>query len=79
MVPDGVLSGEVVMHSLPLGTQREDIQSLLPCILDLLCESDEKIVLLAIQILLLLVRTMDFSTLAAMMRKIFSLFGDVRQ
>ncbi|XP_070276383.1 protein MROH8 [Myotis yumanensis] len=58
---------------------REDIQSLLPCILDLLCESDEKIVLLAIQILLLLVRTMDFSTLAAMMRKMFSLFGDVRQ
>ncbi|XP_028013555.2 protein MROH8 [Eptesicus fuscus] len=57
---------------------REDIQSLLPCILDLLWETDEKIVLLAIQILLLLVRTMDFSTLAAMMRTVFSLFGDVR-
>lgn len=79
MVPDGVLSEEVLMHSLPLGTQKEDIQNLLPCFLDLLWETDEKIVLLAIQILLLLVRTMDFSTLAAMMRTIFSLFGDVRQ
>lgn len=78
MVPDGVLLGEVVMHSLPLGKQREDIQSLLPCILDLLCESDEKIVLLAIQILLLLVRTMDCSALAVMMKTMFSLFGDVR-
>nr|KAF6358490.1 hypothetical protein mPipKuh1_010317 [Pipistrellus kuhlii] len=56
----------------------EDIQSLLPCILDLLWETDEKIVLLAIQILLLLVRTMDFSTLAAVMRTVFCLFGDVR-
>ncbi|XDA82633.1 hypothetical protein R6Z07F_012545 [Ovis aries] len=57
---------------------REDIKSLLPCILDLLCESDEKIVLLAIQILLQFVRTMDFTTLSAMMRTLFSLFGDVR-
>ncbi|XP_055280158.1 maestro heat-like repeat-containing protein family member 7 [Moschus berezovskii] len=57
---------------------REDIKSLLPCILDLLCESDEKIVLLAIQILLQFVRTMDFTTLTAMMRTLFSLFGDVR-
>jgi hypothetical protein len=61
-----------------LGTQREDIKSLLPCILDLLCESDEKIVLLAIQILLQFVRTMDFTTLTAMMKTLFSLFGDVR-
>uniref|UniRef100_F1MK54 Maestro heat like repeat family member 8 n=1 Tax=Bos taurus TaxID=9913 RepID=F1MK54_BOVIN len=57
---------------------REDIKSLLPCILDLLCESDEKIVLLAIQILLQFVRTMDFTTLTAMMKTLFSLFGDVR-
>ncbi|XP_037667323.1 maestro heat-like repeat-containing protein family member 7 isoform X2 [Choloepus didactylus] len=62
----------------PLGTQREDIKSLLPCFLDSLCETDEKIVLLAIQILLHLVTTMDFTTLAAMMRTLFSLFGDVR-
>ncbi|XP_076707939.1 protein MROH8 isoform X3 [Callospermophilus lateralis] len=55
---------------------REDIKSLLPCILDSLYETDEKIVLLAIQILLKLVRTMDFTTLAAMMRTLFSLFGD---
>lgn len=67
------------MDSLPLGTQKEDIKSLLPSILNQLCETDEKIVLLAIQILLLLVRTMDFSTLTAMMGKLFSLFGDVRQ
>ncbi|XP_040131927.2 protein MROH8 isoform X4 [Ictidomys tridecemlineatus] len=58
--------------------EREDIKSLLPCILDSLYETDEKIVLLAIQILLKLVRTMDFTTLAAMMRTLFSLFGDVR-
>ncbi|XP_054429758.1 protein MROH8 [Pteronotus mesoamericanus] len=56
----------------------EDIKSLMPCILDLLCETDEKIVLLAIQILLQVVRTMDFSTLTAMMRALFSFFGDVR-
>ncbi|XP_069352351.1 protein MROH8 [Eulemur rufifrons] len=57
---------------------REDIKSLLPCILDSLCEADEEIVLLTIQTLLQLVRTMDFTTLAAMMRTLFSLFGDVR-
>ncbi|XP_019314093.2 protein MROH8 isoform X2 [Panthera pardus] len=57
---------------------REGIKSLLPCILDLLCETDEKIVLLAIQILLQLVETMDFTTLTAMMKILFSLFGDVR-
>uniref|UniRef100_A0A8C0KJQ0 Maestro heat like repeat family member 8 n=1 Tax=Canis lupus dingo TaxID=286419 RepID=A0A8C0KJQ0_CANLU len=58
--------------------EREDIRSLLPCILDLLCETDEKIVLLAIQILLQLVGTMDFTTLTAMMKTLFTLFGDVR-
>nr|XP_012610416.2 protein MROH8 isoform X2 [Microcebus murinus] len=57
---------------------KEDIRSLLPCILDSLCETDEEIVLLAIQILLRLVGTMDFTTLAAMMRTLYSLFGDVR-
>ncbi|KAM5220339.1 protein MROH8 isoform 2-T2 [Hipposideros larvatus] len=57
---------------------REDIESLLSCILDLLCDTDEKIVLLAIQILLQHVRTMDSPTLTAMMRTLFSLFGDVR-
>uniref|UniRef100_A0AAG2UWQ5 Maestro heat like repeat family member 8 n=1 Tax=Homo sapiens TaxID=9606 RepID=A0AAG2UWQ5_HUMAN len=57
---------------------REDIKSLLPYIVDSLRETDEKIVLSAIQILLQLVRTMDFTTLAAMMRTLFSLFGDVR-
>ncbi|XP_049725998.1 protein MROH8 isoform X9 [Elephas maximus indicus] len=57
---------------------REDIKRLLPCILDSLCETDESIVLLAIQILLHFVRSMDFTTLAAMMRTLFSLFGDVR-
>ncbi|XP_054398225.1 protein MROH8 isoform X4 [Pongo abelii] len=57
---------------------REDIKSLLPNIVDSLRETDEKIVLSAIQILLQLVRTMDFTTLAAMMRTLFSLFGDVR-
>ncbi|XP_039720226.1 protein MROH8 [Pteropus medius] len=57
---------------------REDIKKLLPNILDLLCETDEKIVLLAIQILLQLVRTIDVTTLTAMMRTLFSLFDDVR-
>ncbi|XP_027476901.1 protein MROH8 isoform X2 [Zalophus californianus] len=57
---------------------REGIRSLLPCILDLLRETDEKIVLLAIQILLQLVGTMDFTTLTAMMKTLLSLFGDVR-
>ncbi|XP_058418718.1 protein MROH8 isoform X3 [Diceros bicornis minor] len=57
---------------------REDIKSLLPSILDLLRETDEKIVLLAVQILLQLVGTMEFTTLTAMMRTLFSLFGDVR-
>uniref|UniRef100_A0A8C0WFF9 Protein MROH8 n=1 Tax=Castor canadensis TaxID=51338 RepID=A0A8C0WFF9_CASCN len=57
---------------------REDIKSLLPSILDSLCETDERIVLLAIQILLQLVRTMDFTTLSTMMKTLFSLFGDVR-
>uniref|UniRef100_A0A1D5REG2 Maestro heat like repeat family member 8 n=1 Tax=Macaca mulatta TaxID=9544 RepID=A0A1D5REG2_MACMU len=55
---------------------REDIKSLLPYIVDSLRETDKKIVLSAIQILLQLVRTMDFTTLAAMMRTLFSLFGD---
>ncbi|XP_077025362.1 protein MROH8 isoform X2 [Tamandua tetradactyla] len=58
--------------------EREDVKSLLPCILDSLCETDERIVLLAMQILLHLLRAMDFTTLAAMMRTLFSLFGDVR-
>ncbi|XP_013369593.1 PREDICTED: protein MROH8 isoform X2 [Chinchilla lanigera] len=57
---------------------REDIKRLLPSILDSLWESDERIVLLAIQILQKLVETMDFTTLAAMMRILFSLFGDMR-
>ncbi|XP_037351353.1 protein MROH8 isoform X2 [Talpa occidentalis] len=57
---------------------REDIRSLLPSILDLLHETNEKIVLLAIQILLQFVSTMDFTTLTDMMRTLFSLFGDVR-
>lgn len=65
--------------ALPLDTQSEDIKSLLPSILDLLCETDEKVVLLAIQILLQLVGIMDFTTLTDMMRTLFSLFGDVRQ
>ncbi|XP_017366758.1 maestro heat-like repeat-containing protein family member 7 [Cebus imitator] len=63
---------------LPLATQREDIKSLLPYILGSLRETDEKIVQSAIQILLKLVKTMDFTTLVAMMRTLFSLFGDVR-
>ncbi|KAL4675459.1 hypothetical protein H8959_009604, partial [Pygathrix nigripes] len=58
--------------------EREDIKSLLPYIVDSLRETEKKIVLSAIQILLQLVRTMDFTTLAAMMRTLFSLFGDVR-
>lgn len=58
---------------------REDIKRLLPSILDSLCETDERIVLLAIQILQKLVRMMDFTTLAAMLRILFSLFGDVSQ
>ncbi|XP_012583812.1 PREDICTED: protein MROH8 [Condylura cristata] len=57
---------------------REDIKNLLPSILDLLHETNEKIVLLAIQILLQFVSTMDFTTLTDMMRTLFSLFGDVR-
>uniref|UniRef100_G1R2Y5 Maestro heat like repeat family member 8 n=1 Tax=Nomascus leucogenys TaxID=61853 RepID=G1R2Y5_NOMLE len=57
---------------------REDIKSLLPYIVDSLHETDKKIILSAIQILLQLVRTMDFTTLAAIMRTLFSLFGDVR-
>lgn len=73
-----VVPEEVVMY-LPLDTQREDIKRLLPSILDSLWETDERIVLLAIQILQKLVRTMDFTTLAAMMKILFSLFGDVSQ
>lgn len=57
---------------------REDIKSLLPCILNSLYETDERIILLAIQILLQLVRTLDSSTLATMMKTLLSLFGDVR-
>lgn len=55
---------------------REDIKSLLPCILNSLYETDERIILLAIQILLQLVRTLDSSTLATMMKTLLSLFGD---
>ncbi|XP_008069505.1 protein MROH8, partial [Carlito syrichta] len=57
---------------------REDIESLLPCVLISLCEADKEIVLLAIKVLLQLVRSLDITTLAAMMRTLFSLFGDVR-
>ncbi|XP_048205082.1 protein MROH8 [Perognathus longimembris pacificus] len=57
---------------------KENIKNLLPCLLDSLCEADERIVLLTIQILLQLVQNVDFTTLAAMMRTLFSLFGDVR-
>nr|XP_048296842.1 protein MROH8 isoform X2 [Myodes glareolus] len=57
---------------------REDIKSVVPCILDSLHESDERIVLLAIQILMQLVKTLDSTTLASMMKILFSLFGDVR-
>ncbi|XP_042550355.1 protein MROH8 [Dipodomys spectabilis] len=56
----------------------ENIKNLLPCLLDSLCEADERIVLLTIQILLQLVQKMDFTTLDAMMRTLFSLFGDLR-
>ncbi|XP_050999621.1 protein MROH8 [Acomys russatus] len=58
---------------------REDVSSLLPCILDRLHETDERIVLLAIQTLLQLVRMLDSTTLAAMMQTLLSLFGDVRR
>ncbi|XP_017174649.1 protein MROH8 isoform X3 [Mus musculus] len=58
---------------------REDIKSLLPCILSSLHETDERIILLAIQILLQLVRMLDSTTLATMMKTLLSLFGDVRQ
>ncbi|XP_055458218.1 protein MROH8 [Psammomys obesus] len=58
---------------------REDIKSLLPRILDSLHETDEKIVLLAIQILLQLVRMLDSTTLATMMNTLISLYGDVRR
>ncbi|XP_021102592.1 maestro heat-like repeat-containing protein family member 7 isoform X2 [Heterocephalus glaber] len=70
----------VLSHLLcqPIPYDREDIKRLLPSILGSLCETDERIVLLAIQILQKLVRMMDFTTLAAMMRILFSLFGDVR-
>ncbi|KAL1786847.1 MROH8 isoform X1 [Sigmodon hispidus] len=57
---------------------REDIKSAIPCILDSLYETDERIVLLAIQILMQLVKTLDSTTLATMMKILFSLFGDVR-
>ncbi|XP_026642909.1 protein MROH8 isoform X2 [Microtus ochrogaster] len=57
---------------------REDIKSVVPCILESLHESDERIVLLAIQILMQLVKTLDSTTLASMMKILFSLFGDVR-
>ncbi|CAO2577997.1 Protein MROH8 [Lemmus lemmus] len=57
---------------------REDIKSVVPCILDSLRETDERIVLLAIQILMQLVKTLDSTTLASMMEILFSLFGDVR-
>ncbi|XP_052040086.1 protein MROH8 isoform X6 [Apodemus sylvaticus] len=58
---------------------REDIKSLLPCILNSLQETNERIILLAIQILLQLVRMLDSTTLATMMKTLLSLFGDVRQ
>nr|XP_045012707.1 protein MROH8 [Jaculus jaculus] len=58
--------------------KQEDIKSLLPCFLDSLHETDEKIVVLTIQILLYLVGALDSATLITMMRILFSLFGDVR-
>ncbi|XP_031228403.1 protein MROH8 isoform X2 [Mastomys coucha] len=58
---------------------REDIKSLLPCILNSLHETDERIILLAIQILLQLVRMLDSTSLATMMKTLLSFFGDVRQ
>ncbi|XP_015858145.1 protein MROH8 isoform X5 [Peromyscus maniculatus bairdii] len=57
---------------------REDIKGAIPCILDSLQETDERIVLLAIQILMKLVKTLDSTTLATLMKILFSLFGDVR-
>ncbi|XP_028637859.1 protein MROH8 [Grammomys surdaster] len=57
---------------------REDIKNLLPCILNSLHETDERIILLAIQILLQLVTMLDSTTLAIMMKTLLSLFGDVR-
>ncbi|XP_040588966.1 protein MROH8 isoform X4 [Mesocricetus auratus] len=57
---------------------REDVKSTIPCILDSLNETDERIVLLAIQILMQLVKTLDSTTLATMMKILCSLFGDVR-
>ncbi|ERE71722.1 HEAT repeat-containing protein 8 [Cricetulus griseus] len=58
---------------------REDIKSTIPCIVDSLQEKDERIVLLAIQTLLQLVKTLDFTTLAAIMKILCSLFGDMRR
>ncbi|XP_069907969.1 protein MROH8 isoform X8 [Oryctolagus cuniculus] len=57
---------------------QEDLSRLLPYVVDCLCEADKRIVLLAIQILLHVVRTMDPTTLASLMRTVFSLFGDAR-
>ncbi|XP_062060156.1 protein MROH8 [Lepus europaeus] len=57
---------------------QEDLSRLLPYIMDCLCEADKRIVLLAIQILLHVVKTMDPTTLASLMRTVFSLFGDAR-
>ncbi|XP_006874797.1 PREDICTED: maestro heat-like repeat-containing protein family member 7 [Chrysochloris asiatica] len=73
-----VLALRGVCYLLRHQEMREDIKRLLPCVLDSLCEIDEKIVVLAIQILLHFVQSMEFTTLAAMMRTLFSLFGDVR-
>ncbi|XP_012782639.2 protein MROH8 isoform X3 [Ochotona princeps] len=57
---------------------KEDVSSLLPPIMDCLCESDGRIVLLAMQLLLHFVGMVDPSTLASLMKTVFSLFGDVR-
>ncbi|XP_055977503.1 protein MROH8 [Sorex fumeus] len=73
-----ILALRGLLHMIRHQKMREDFISLIPSILDLLSDTKEKIILLAIEILLHLVKKMDFTTLAAMMRTLFFLFRDVR-
>ncbi|XP_054995917.1 protein MROH8 [Sorex araneus] len=73
-----ILALKGLLHMIRHQEMREDFISLIPSILDLLSDTKEKIILLAIEILLHLVKKMDFTTLAAMMRTLLFLFRDVR-
>uniref|UniRef100_A0A4X2KZD5 Maestro heat like repeat family member 8 n=1 Tax=Vombatus ursinus TaxID=29139 RepID=A0A4X2KZD5_VOMUR len=58
--------------------EKEAIKGMIPVILSSLSETDERIVLLAINILRNLLDSMDFTTLKTTVQALFSLFSDAR-